>query len=306
MGKSSFTYFQRRRLAGIALEMNDRARVLTPDLKQSIFEFCVHGPDGQEYAILPDCRGTDVGQKIVDQIFSEYGSKIEKATKHFNPYQENIAELVAQIILETDGVFIFKHTKIANGSYSPFYLDGGALTSWPASMNLICSSAQLVLETEIGEYDVLVGGETRGILFAGWVAQTSSKGAGVVRKVKKGHGTGKDVEGNIKEGERVVIGEDLITDGRSKPPFIKHLLEIGAEILAIIVIVDREQGGPQFIKNEFELDVFSLTNISTILKVAVKKRKISLEEKLSIEKYLKDPEAWNIANGYEWPIIKEA
>lgn len=305
MSNESFTYFKRRRLADIADKMNKRVRILVPGLQKNIFVPCRSAPDGQEFAVFPECTGVDIDQKIIDQVFSEYNAEIDKAVACFNPFSQKIAEIISLIFWETAGVFRVNNVEpftLANNSRSPIYIDNGSVTTWPAFMNLISSGAQFIFQMELGEIDVIVGGETRGIIFGSWVAKDSGKGAGIARKMIKAHGTGQGVEGNIKPGERVVIGEDLITDGRSKVPFIKHLRAIGAEIVAIVVIFDREQGGPEFIKKEFGLDVYSLTNISIHLEVGLANGYINNDEYRSIKKYLEDPKAWNEARGYEWPV----
>jgi len=86
----------------------------------------------------------------------------------------------------------------------------------------------------------------------------------VVRKEPKGHGTGKQIEGNIKEGDRVFIVEDVVTTAGSSLKAAKVAKENGLQILGIIAIVDREEGGEENIKKE-GFSFFPIFKVSELL-----------------------------------------
>lgn len=69
-----------------------------------------------------------------------------------------------------------------------------------------------------------------------------------VRKESKGHGTKRQVEGNFRAGARVVVVEDVITTGGSALQAIAALREAGANIVGVLAVVDREQGGREKIE----------------------------------------------------------
>ena len=70
----------------------------------------------------------------------------------------------------------------------------------------------------------------------------------LVRKEEKKHGTGKLIEGNLTEGDRVVIVEDVVTTGGSVIKAINAVRNLGAVVKKVIVIVDREEGVEQQFK----------------------------------------------------------
>ena len=74
----------------------------------------------------------------------------------------------------------------------------------------------------------MAGGETAGIPFAAWVADRLHLPMQYVRKKPKGFGRGAQIEGQLLPGQRVLLVEDLATDGKSKVNFIKALREAGA------------------------------------------------------------------------------
>ena len=64
-----------------------------------------------------------------------------------------------------------------------------------------------------------------------------------VRKEPKDHGTGKQVEGPLASGDRVVIVEDVITTGGSAARAVEAVRREGATVLGVLAVVDREEGG---------------------------------------------------------------
>ena len=75
----------------------------------------------------------------------------------------------------------------------------------------------------------MAGGETAGIPFAAWVADRLNLPMQYVRKKPKGFGRGAQIEGKLDAGQRVLLVEDLATDGKSKVNFIKALREAGGK-----------------------------------------------------------------------------
>ncbi|PPG16451.1 orotate phosphoribosyltransferase [Rathayibacter sp. AY1C6] len=71
----------------------------------------------------------------------------------------------------------------------------------------------------------------------------------VVRKEPKDHGRGRQVEGPDLEGKRVVVVEDTSTTGGSPLKAIEALLEVGAEIAGVAVVVDRATGAREIIED---------------------------------------------------------
>jgi orotate phosphoribosyltransferase len=66
-----------------------------------------------------------------------------------------------------------------------------------------------------------------------------------VRKEAKGHGTGQQIEGNLREGDEVVVVEDVITSGGSAQKAIAAVEGAGGRVVGVLAVVDREQGGSQ-------------------------------------------------------------
>ena len=95
-----------------------------------------------------------------------------------------------------------------------------------------------VILNDIGyeSLDALAGGETAGIPFAAWLAERTHLPMQYVRKKPKGFGRDARIEGDIKDGQRILLVEDLTTDGGSKLNFVEALRTAGAEVAHTFVI----------------------------------------------------------------------
>ncbi len=141
--------------------------------------------------------------------------------------------------------------KLVSGRMSNYYFNCKAVALHPEGMHLI---GNLIFEL-IKDLNIKgIGGLTLGAdPVACAVAYTSYlKGrpveAFIVRKTLKAHGTMKWIEGNVKKGDRVVIIDDVITTGKSTIEAITRAKEEGLEIVKVVVLIDRQEGGREAIE----------------------------------------------------------
>jgi orotate phosphoribosyltransferase len=141
--------------------------------------------------------------------------------------RKTIAAETARMYLDTGAVrfmqdkpFIF-----TSGWASPVYNDSRWLISFPEVRSTLMGFAVDTIKRDIGasNIDAVAGGETAGIPFAAWVADRLNLPMQYVRKKPKGFGRGAQIEGQLIPGQRVLLVEDLATDGKSKVNFIKAL-----------------------------------------------------------------------------------
>ena len=165
-------------------------------------------------------------------------------------YRERLKQLIKEKALKVADKPIFK---LSSGKLSTYYLDLRTITLDPEGGYII---GNLIYEMIKDKNPDAVGGLTLGadpISYATSMVSYIKKNPikpFVVRKEPKGHGTGKQIEGNVKEGDRVFIVEDVVTTAGSSLKAAKVAKEAGLEILGIIAIVDREEGGEENIKKE--------------------------------------------------------
>jgi len=70
----------------------------------------------------------------------------------------------------------------------------------------------------------------------------------VVRKTAKSHGTMQWIEGNIRAGDKVVVVDDVLTTGKSTIEAITRAKEGGLDVVKVIALVDRQEGGKENIE----------------------------------------------------------
>ena len=134
--------------------------------------------------------------------------------------------------------------KLVFGGVSSFYFNCKKVTLDPEGQYLI---GEVVYE-RIKDLNVNgIGGLTLGadpialsVSYTSWVKGNPIK-AFVVRKEKKDHGAMSQIEGNVGEGERVVVVEDVITTGGSTIKAIKACRDAGLNVCKVIALVDREE-----------------------------------------------------------------
>jgi orotate phosphoribosyltransferase len=143
--------------------------------------------------------------------------------------------------------------KLASGRESPYYVDARPVTHSAAGLALIGEIFyDLVKDLEVQA----IGGLTLGAdPIAHAVALTSFlRGnpidAFTVRKEAKGHGTGGRLVGDVKPGDRVVIVEDVITTGGSTLKAVAAARDFGLEVVKVLILVDREEGGQEAVARE--------------------------------------------------------
>lgn len=180
--------------------------------------------------------------------------------------------------------------RLASGALSPIYVNCRRAISEPVLIEIFAAAARLLLrDTRV---DVVAGGETAGIPFAAFLSRAMAKPLVYVRKKPKGHGLATRVEGHVEPGSRVLLVEDLITDGGSKTGFLDALAEAGGEVRDALVLFDRQQGGAALLAGR-DVRLHAVTDRATALAVGAATGVLDAEGRASVDAYFDDPEAWN-------------
>jgi orotate phosphoribosyltransferase len=216
--------------------------------------------------------------------------------------KESIAEETARIYLDTGAVrfmqgkpFIF-----TSGWASPVYNDSRWLISFPVERTTLMRYMVDTIDRDIGrdKIDAVAGGETAGIPFAAWIAERLGLPMQYIRKKPKGFGRGAQIEGQLKDGQRVLLVEDLATDGKSKVNFVKAIRDAGGVCDHCIVIFFYgiyPQG--QKILGDLGVTLHSLTTWWDVLAVAKASNKFDPKMLAEVEKFMHDPAGWSKAHG---------
>ncbi|MCL4120856.1 UNVERIFIED_CONTAM: hypothetical protein GTU68_003885 [Idotea baltica] len=156
------------------------------------------------------------------------------------PDAKEIARLSARMLLEIEAVHLNSETPftLASGLPSPTYIDCRKLISYPRIRSTLMDFMAITVMRNAGleAFDNIAGGETAGIPFAALVAERMGLPMTYVRKKPKGYGRNARIEGVMGEGDRVLLVEDLTTDGGSKLSFVDAIRDTGASCAHTAVI----------------------------------------------------------------------
>ncbi|SDX45540.1 orotate phosphoribosyltransferase [Roseicitreum antarcticum] len=149
------------------------------------------------------------------------------------PDRATMARLTARMLLDIKAVH-FNATEpftFASGLRAPTYIDCRKLISYPRIRSTLMDFLSCTVTEAAGleAFDNVAGGETAGIPFAALMAERMALPMTYVRKKPKGYGRNARIEGDMTEGQRVLLVEDLTTDGGSKLSFVDAIRDTGAE-----------------------------------------------------------------------------
>ena len=213
-----------------------------------------------------------------------------------------VAESVARMLFEVEAVrfmaekpFIF-----TSGWASPVYIDCRRLISFPRVRGtLIDLGASLVCrEAGFERFDAVAGGETAGIPFAAWMADRLQLPMQYVRKKPKGFGRNAQIEGHVAEGQRVLLVEDLATDGRSKLLFANAMRNAGCSVdhLFVVFYYAIFKDSPKLLA-DMGLTMHHLATWWDVLAAAKAGGRFEPSVLREVESFLNDPAGWSKANG---------
>ncbi len=158
---------------------------------------------------------------------------------------------------------------LASGRQSTLYIDARMTTMSPEGLTLIGPIGLAALR-DAGWTPDSVGGLTLGadpIAYALAYASAATRRpvrAFTVRKEAKSHGAGKLIEGPFQAGDRVVVIEDTVTTGNSARTAVAAVRAAGGEVIGVLALVDREEGGREALAAE-GLAVVALATASEIV-----------------------------------------
>jgi len=218
------------------------------------------------------------------------------------PDDAQMAQMAARMLLDIRAVHfntdeLFTH---ASGKQAPTYIDCRKLISYPRIRSTLMDflTCKVMRAAGLEAFDNIAGGETAGIPFAALVAERMALPMSYVRKKPKGYGRAAQIEGEMREGERVLLVEDLTTDGGSKLKFVDAIRTAGAECAHTAVIFYYGV----FPETEARLAEHGVTLhwLTTWADVIAEARRGGdfTEDTLSdVERFLSDPEGWRAERG---------
>lgn len=217
------------------------------------------------------------------------------------PDKAEIARLTARMLIEIGAIDFnatdpFTH---ASGKKAPTYVDCRKLISFPRIRATLMDFLAVTVMREAGfeAFDNIAGGETAGIPFGAMVAERLALPMTYVRKKPKGYGRNARIEGVMTEGQRVLLVEDLTTDGGSKLSFVDAIRDTGAtcNATAVIFYYGIFEGVEQSLADH-GVQLLHLCTWWDVLEEAKASESFDTDTLTAVEAYLRDPAGWSAAH----------
>ncbi|GAB4258988.1 MAG: orotate phosphoribosyltransferase [Pararhodobacter sp.] len=214
---------------------------------------------------------------------------------HIDPAE--MARLTARMLLDIGAVHFnarepFTH---ASGNKAPTYVDCRKLISYPRIRATLMDflAAKVMGAAGFEAFDAVAGGETAGIPFAALIAERMALPMTYVRKKPKGYGRNARIEGVMTEGQRILLVEDMTTDGGSKLSFVDAIRETGASCAHTAVIFYYDIYPETLARlGDHGVSLHYLCTWWDVLAEARARGDFDAETLASVEAYLRAPKDW--------------
>ncbi len=198
---------------------------------------------------------------------------------------------IKAVLLSPEKPFVW-----ASGWHSPIYCDNRQLLSYPQIREVICNNMADYIKVQYPDVEVIAGVATGAIAYAALVAHFLNKPMVYVRPKAKDHGTGSQIEGALKPGQKVVVVEDLISPGQSSLVAAKALTIAGARLLGMVALSSYNF---DIARKAFEnecIELATLTDYDTIIEVATETGYVKESDLDMLKQWRFAPATWGREN----------
>jgi orotate phosphoribosyltransferase len=218
------------------------------------------------------------------------------------PEQKKAALITARILLEIKAINFRPEEPyiLTSGWASPVYVDCRKVISFPRARTKISELMSNAILREVGyeSTEAIAGGETAGIPYAAWVSDRLNLPMLYIRKKPKGFGRNAQIEGDFKDGDRVVLVEDLASDGASKVNFVNALRSAGAKVdHSFVVFFYGVFPGALKSLEEIGVGMGYLCNWWDVLEVVEEEGQFDRRAIEEVRSFLHDPVQWSSLHG---------
>lgn len=201
---------------------------------------------------------------------------------------------VAEMLLDIKAV-TFSFTKpylytFVSGIKGPMYCDNRRLISYPNKRRVVVDNVVQIAKKL--DFDIVGGVSTAGIPWAALIAERLNKPMIYIRPEAKGYGKKRQVEGDMKKDDRVLVIEDLVSTGSSAISAIKAVRRNGGKVSDCIFIFTYDLDVAKRNFQKIRCKMHPLLIFSDLIEVAVERNYISKKEKEELLEWHKDPKKY--------------
>jgi len=207
---------------------------------------------------------------------------------------ETINEIIAFQLIQIEAIKLQPQKPFtwSSGWISPIYCDNRKTLSFPEIRNFIKHQFAQIINDKYPDAEIIAAVATGAIPQGAIVADLLGKPFIYIRLSPKGHGLENVIEGDLKEGQKVVIIEDLVSTGGSSLKAVDAVRKAGGNVLGMMAIFTYsfKTAIDSFAAAGVELT--TLSDYETLLKVASKIGYISNDKIDFLEEWRKNPSEW--------------
>jgi len=210
-------------------------------------------------------------------------------------YNKSDIELkVAEFLLQIKAIKLQPNNPFtwASGWKSPIYCDNRVTLSHPSIRTYIRQKLTQLIQEEFGSVDLIAGVATAGIPQGVLVAQELGLPFAYVRAKAKEHGTGSLIEGEIFEGQRVVVVEDLVSTGKSSLQAVNALKDAGLSVAGLVSIFTYGFDIAEENFKEAKCRFATLSNYNTLIQYAAENSFIAQSDVDLLNQWRRNPAEW--------------
>jgi len=197
---------------------------------------------------------------------------------------ESLLKIKAVTIVDENNLFTW-----VSGIKSPVYCDNRMTISYPEVRDKIANGFAQIIRQNYPDVEIIAGTATAGIPHAAWVAQILGLPMVYVRSSAKEHGKGRQTEGVLPQGAKVVLIEDLLSTGGSSVKACEALIEEGADVMATLAIFSYNFAQVNEVFESRNIPFMTLTDYQTLLPIAVEMGYVDADSMETLLKWSKNP-----------------
>lgn len=207
---------------------------------------------------------------------------------------KNVARLLAEKLLKISALKLQPANPFvwASGWNSPIYTDNRRTLSYPEVRTFIKVELIRTIMEQFPEADAIAGVATGAIAQGALVADVLNLPYVYVRSTPKDHGLENLIEGDLRQGAKVVVIEDLVSTGKSSLKAVEAVRNAGCEVVGMVALFT--YGFPVAEEN-FEkagVKLVTLSNYNALLEVALSTKYITRNDLDTLQQWREDPASW--------------
>jgi orotate phosphoribosyltransferase len=213
-----------------------------------------------------------------------------------------VASMTARMILEAGAVKYSAERPyfLSSGWASPVYIDVQRLISFPRIRAALMDLASETVLANVGfeQFDTVAGVESSGIAYAAWIAERLSLPLQYVRRRPRGFGREAQIEGTLRPGARVLLVDDISTDGRSKIELARALRAMEARVDHVLVMFFYDVfPEARSLLAELRLRLHHLATWRDVLAEARASGYLPAAAADDVQRFVDDPARWSLDHG---------